>query len=90
MREYCDMDKMLIQAFNRRAKPLKQPVEFRNISSGSLADERICLSMLNDALEFVELTEAEKRSLVWLAGWEKSTVRNIVNAFQKKMHMLST
>jgi hypothetical protein len=27
--------------------------------------------------------EAEMKSLVWLAGWEDSTVRNIVSAIRK-------
>lgn len=90
MKEYCETEKLLIQTFNRRSAPFKQPTQYRNISSGALADERACLDMLNRALESVELTKAEKKSLIWVAGWEKATVRNIVNAFQKKMDMLST
>lgn len=90
MREYSEEEKVRIAAFNKTAKPIEQPINWRNISSGALETERKNLAMLNDALENVELADAEKQSLVWLAGWEISTVRNIVSAFRKKMDLLST
>lgn len=31
----------------------------------------------------VELSDAEARSLMWLAGWEAETVENIVSIFGK-------
>lgn len=87
MQDYDETDKLLIRAFNSHAKPLKQPAQWRNISTEALAAERTKLSILNDALENVELTEEEVHSLVWLAGWEESTVRHIVSAFQKKIEL---
>ena len=33
----------------------------------------------------VELTAAERRTLVWLAGWEESTVVNVISAVRKAM-----
>lgn len=35
------------------------------------------LALLVDALEGVVISDAERRSLVWLAGWEKHTVENL-------------
>ncbi|RHE13364.1 DNA ligase [Blautia obeum] len=33
----------------------------------------------------MELTTAEMRTLVWLAGWEESTVATLVSAIRKAM-----
>ena len=41
------------------------------------------MKLIEDALQDVELTEDERKSLEWLSGWEKSTVENIVAAFRK-------
>ena len=41
------------------------------------------MKLIEDALQGVELTEDERKSLEWLSGWEKSTVENIVAAFRK-------
>jgi hypothetical protein len=35
------------------------------------------VALLLDALEGVELTDAERRTLEWLAGWDDQTVSNI-------------
>ena len=31
------------------------------------------------------MTAAERRTLVWLAGWEESTVVNVISAVRKAM-----
>ncbi|MGH3810988.1 MAG: hypothetical protein ACRDUV_00840 [Pseudonocardiaceae bacterium] len=35
------------------------------------------LAVLLDALDGVPITDAERRSLAWLSGWEKHTVENL-------------
>lgn len=45
------------------------------------------IAKLNTILENVELTTEETKSLVWLAGTEKSTINNIVSAMQKALDM---
>ena len=41
------------------------------------ASRHICQDIL------VDLTKREMRTLVWLAGWEESTVVNVVSAIRK-------
>ena len=43
------------------------------------------IAMLNEIFGDVELTEKEMRTLVWLAGWEESTVANVISAIRKVM-----
>ena len=43
------------------------------------------IAALNEIFGEVELTTAEMRTLVWLAGWEESTVANLVSAIRKAM-----
>ncbi len=62
---------------------LKPPTEKRNLSLEALANERLNINMLNDVLGDVEITPAEERSLIWLCGWEASTVQHIVSVFEK-------
>lgn len=62
---------------------LRQPKEKRNLSSYALEHESTNIRILNEVLGNTELTAAEERSLIWLCGWETSTIKNIVSAFQK-------
>ena len=39
--------------------------------------------VLNKVLAGVELTKAEERTLIWLAGWEESTVDNLLSVIEK-------
>ena len=41
------------------------------------------IATLNEIFGDVELTKGEMRTLVWLAGWEESTVANVVSAMEK-------
>ena len=41
------------------------------------------IAMLNQIFGDVDLTKREMRTLIWLAGWEKSTVANVVSAMEK-------
>ncbi len=41
------------------------------------------LQKMNTVLAGVELTKAEDRTLRWLAGWEESTVDNLLSVIEK-------
>jgi len=41
------------------------------------------IDLLNEVFGDVELTKDEEHSLLWLANWETSTIKNIVSAFEK-------
>ena len=43
------------------------------------------IAAFNEIFGDVELTAAEMRTLVWLAGWEESTVATLVSAIRKAM-----
>lgn len=61
---------------------LKQPIG-RNISSSFLDYEKRHIDWLNAVLEGIVLTPAEEKTLIWLAGLEDSTVKNICSVFEK-------
>lgn len=62
---------------------LKPPTEKRNMSKESIAEECRHIDMLNEALGEIELTPQEERSLIWLCGWETSTLKHVISAFKK-------
>ena len=41
------------------------------------------IAVLNEIFGDVELSTEEMRTMVWLAGWEDSTVENVVSAIRK-------
>lgn len=41
------------------------------------------LKRLQAAISAVELTEAEEKTLAWLAGWEDNTINNLCSIFKK-------
>ena len=41
------------------------------------------IAELNEIFGDIELTEAEMRTLIWLAGWEESTVDNLLSVIEK-------
>ena len=55
----------------------------RNINEKFYEMEMRQIAMLNEIFGEVELTKGEKQTLVWLAGWEESTVANVVSAMRK-------
>ena len=60
---------------------LKQPErESRNVNDFFYEMEGRQLQKMNKVLAGVELTKAEERTLIWLAGWEESTVDNPLKA----------
>lgn len=52
---------------------LKQPErESRNVNAFFYEMEGRQIRKMNEVLADVELTKAEERTLIWLAGWEES------------------
>jgi len=68
---------------------IKQPTEKRNMTQGALEREKKHIDMLNQALGDIQLTLEEERSLIWLCGWETSTLKHVISAFEK-VHNLNT
>ncbi len=67
---------------------LKQPTQKRNINQAALMAEKRNIDLLNEALGDIELTAVEEHSLIWLSGWEASTVKHIISAFRKAKEIL--
>lgn len=61
---------------------IKQP-KGRNVVDGFIDMEQCNIDRINGVLGNVTLTPAEERTLLWLCGWEESTVKNIISAFEK-------
>ena len=59
--------------------------ESRNVNEIFYEYEARRIAELNEIFGNVELTAAEKRTLIWLAGWEESTVANVISAVRKAM-----
>jgi len=57
----------------------------RNVNEYFYESEARKIEMLNEIFGDVELSRAEMQTLVWLAGWEESTVKNVVSAIKKVM-----
>ena len=55
----------------------------RNVNKYFYESEARRIADLNEIFGEVELTKGEMRTLVWLAGWEESTVANVVSAIRK-------
>ena len=63
---------------------LKQPErENRNVNDFYLEMEGRQIQKMNKVLADVELTKAEEKTLIWLAGWEESTVDNLLSVIEK-------
>lgn len=45
--------------------------------------EQAKIDMLNEVLKDIEISKDEEKSLIWLCGWEKSTVENICSVMNK-------
>ena len=55
----------------------------RNINEKFYEMETRQIAMPNEIFGEVDLTKREMRTLVWLAGWEESTVEHVVPAIRK-------
>ena len=57
----------------------------RNVNEYFYRSEVRNIAALNEIFGDVDLTAAEMRTFVWLAGWEESTVENVLSAIRKAM-----
>ena len=57
--------------------------ESRNVNEIFYEYEARRIAELNEIFGNVELTAAEKRTLIWLAGWEESTVDHLLSVIEK-------
>ncbi|MFR7390326.1 MAG: hypothetical protein ACLUTU_16190 [Blautia faecis] len=63
---------------------LKQPErDSRNVNDLFYEMEGRQIRKMNKVLAGVELTKAEERTLIWLAGWEESTVEHLLSVIEK-------
>ncbi len=63
---------------------LKQPErESRNVNALFYEIEGRQIQKMNKVLADVELTKAEEKTLIWLAGWEESTVDHLLSVIEK-------
>ena len=65
---------------------LKQPErESRNVNALFYEMEGRQIQKMNKVLADVELTKAEEKTLIWLAGWDEYTIENVLSAIRKAM-----
>ena len=65
---------------------IRQPkLNDRNITVSAYEMEEENLMLLNEVIGNTNLTPAEEQIMIWLAGWEKSTVRHIIDVFRKSL-----
>ena len=57
----------------------------RNVNKYFYEREARRIAALNEIFGEVELTAAEMRTLIWLAGWDEYTIENILSAIRKAM-----
>ena len=63
---------------------LKQPErENRNVNDLFYEMEGRQIQKMNKVLADVELTKAKEKTLIWLAGWEESTVDHLLSVIEK-------
>lgn len=63
---------------------IKQPEwGTRNVNRSFYEMEAEQIAMLNEVFGDIDLSKAEVQTLIWLAGWEESTVRHIISVTRK-------
>lgn len=63
---------------------IKQPkYGSRNVNDTYYRFEARMIEKLNAVLGDVELTKAEEKTLIWLAGWEECTIDHLVSVIEK-------
>ena len=55
----------------------------RNVNKYFYESEARRIAELNEIFGDIELTEAEMRMLIWLAGWEENTVDHLLSVIEK-------
>lgn len=63
---------------------IRQPIYgSRNVNDAYYRFEARMIEKLNEVLGDVELTKAEEKTLIWLAGWETCTIDNLISVIEK-------
>ena len=63
---------------------IKQPdFESRNVNRYFYESEAKWIAEINELVGDIELTKAEEIVLIWIAGWDDSTIRNILSVMKK-------
>ena len=63
---------------------IKQPdFESRNVTRCFYESEAKWIAEINELVGDIKLTKAEEIVLIWLAGWDDSTIRNILSIMKK-------
>lgn len=63
---------------------IKQPERgSRNVNDIYYDFETRMIEKMNAVLGDVELTKAEESTLIWLSGWEESTIDHLVSVMEK-------
>ena len=63
---------------------IKQPdFESRNVNRYFYENEAKWIAEINELVGDIELTRAEEIVLIWLVGWDDSTIRNILSVMKK-------
>ena len=57
----------------------------RNVNKYFYESEARRIAELNEIFGDIELTEAEMRMLIWLAGWDEYTIENVLSVIRKAM-----
>ncbi|WP_448864639.1 hypothetical protein [Clostridium sp.] len=57
----------------------------RNVNRYFYEREARRIAALNEIFGDIELTAAEMRTLIWLAGWDEYTIENVLSAIRKAM-----
>ena len=57
----------------------------RNVNKYFYETEAQRIAAFNAIFGDVELTAAEMRTLIWLAGWDEYTIENVLSAIRKAM-----
>ena len=56
----------------------------RNVNKYFYESEARRIAELNEIFGDIELTEAEMRMLIWLAGWDEYTIENVLSRSEER------
>lgn len=59
----------------------------RDINKYFYENEARRIAALNEIFGDIKLTAAEMQTLIWLCGWDESTLENILSAIRKAIAM---
>lgn len=63
---------------------IKQPERgSQNVNDTFYRFEARMIEKMNEVLGDIELTRAEEKTLIWLAGWEECTVEHLLSTIEK-------